>query len=234
MVRIRLRRVGAKKQPSYRVVAADKESPRDGRFIENLGFYNPRTEPATIQLQEDRIYEWLGNGAQMSNAAQKVLQIAGLLDRYERFKAGESLEVLLEEAKAAEAERNIDPKTKRQAPEKSSKKAKKKLDSEPSPEAEVAAVPETAEVEEEQPEIKETAPVEEIEQPEEVEEPQDEVLDEVEEVSEVTTEEAVEEPDETEDEESSDAEIEDELDESGEIEDEEEQQESDDAEEIED
>ncbi len=50
MVRIRLRRVGAKGQPSYRLVAADKESPRDGRFLENLGFYNPRTHPATIQL----------------------------------------------------------------------------------------------------------------------------------------------------------------------------------------
>ncbi|MCK5314915.1 MAG: 30S ribosomal protein S16, partial [Anaerolineales bacterium] len=68
MVRIRLRRVGAKGQPSYRVVAADKESPRDGRFLEILGHYNPRTEPATIHLNEDRIYDWMSKGAQPSDA----------------------------------------------------------------------------------------------------------------------------------------------------------------------
>jgi ribosomal protein S16 len=59
MVRIRLRRVGATKQPSYRLVAADRESPRDGRFLEILGFYNPRTRPETIVLHEDRIYDWM-------------------------------------------------------------------------------------------------------------------------------------------------------------------------------
>jgi small subunit ribosomal protein S16 len=233
MVRIRLRRVGAKKQPSYRVVAADKESPRDGRFIENLGFYNPRTEPATIQLQEDRIYVWLGNGAQMSDAAKKVLQIAGLLDRYERYKSGESLEVLLEEAMAAEAERNIDPKTKRQAPEKSSKKPKKKLDSEPGPEAEIEAVTETEEVEEEPQEIEEPAPAEEIEQPEVVEEPLEDVDDEVEEVPEETPTEAEKVQDVTEAEESSDAEPEEELEDKEEPEIEEDQQDTDQTEDSE-
>jgi len=219
MVRIRLRRVGAKKQPSYRVVAADKESPRDGRFIENLGFYNPRTEPATIQLQEDRIYTWLGNGAQMSDSAEKVLQIAGLLKRYERYKAGESLEVLLEEARAAEAERNIDPKTKWQAPEKSSKKGKKKPESEPSPEAEVKPVSETKAVmeavEEEPLEIEEPAPVEDVETPDAVKEPEVEVSDEDEEISDEVLMEVVEEQDETE-EESSDPEPQEEQDDSGE------------------
>ena len=67
MVRIRLRRVGAKGQPSYRIIAADKEAPRDGRFLEILGFYNPRTEPATITLNEDRIYDWLTKGASRAN-----------------------------------------------------------------------------------------------------------------------------------------------------------------------
>jgi small subunit ribosomal protein S16 len=113
MVRIRLRRVGAKRQPSYRIVAADKESPRDGRFLEILGFYNPRTEPATIQLKEDRIYQWLDNGAQPSDSAEQVLKSAGFFDRYSRYKKGESLEELLEEAKAAEEKRNIDPRTRR-------------------------------------------------------------------------------------------------------------------------
>lgn len=111
MVRIRLRRVGGKKQPSYRIVAADKESPRDGRFLEILGFYNPRTDPVTLQLKEDRIYEWMNKGAQPSEAVHRLFQNAGLLDRLERFKAGESLETLMEEAAEAEKARTGSPKT---------------------------------------------------------------------------------------------------------------------------
>jgi small subunit ribosomal protein S16 len=114
MVRIRLRRVGAKGQPSYRVVAADKESPRDGRFLEILGFYNPRTEPATIQLNEGRIFEWMGKGAQPSESVLQVFKSAGVLERYERFKGGEALETLLAEAGEAEEKRNLNPKTRRQ------------------------------------------------------------------------------------------------------------------------
>ena len=113
MVRIRLRRVGAKGQPSYRVVAADKEAPRDGRFIEVLGFYNPRTEPATVQLKEDRIYDWISKGAQPSDSVQKIFKSVGLDERYERFKQGEEVETLVAEAKAAEEARNVDPKTTR-------------------------------------------------------------------------------------------------------------------------
>jgi small subunit ribosomal protein S16 len=123
MVRIRLRRVGAKKQPSYRIIAADKESPRDGRFLEILGFYNPRTEPATIQLKEDRIYEWLGKGAQPSESAQKVFKVAGLMERYNRYKAGEAVETLMAEAVALETARNIDPHTRRETPVKKARKA---------------------------------------------------------------------------------------------------------------
>lgn len=111
MVRIRLRRVGAKGQPSYRLVATDKEAPRDGRFLEILGYYNPRTEPATIELKEDRIYDWLGKGASPSESVQALFKSAGLTDRYERYKKGEAIEVLMEEAKAAAAIRNINPKT---------------------------------------------------------------------------------------------------------------------------
>ncbi len=111
MVRIRLRRIGAKGQPSYRLVAADKESPRDGRFLEILGFYNPRTHPATIQLKEDRIYEWMSKGAQPSDSAEQVLRSAGYFERYERFKKGEAVDVLLAEAQEAEKARNTSPKT---------------------------------------------------------------------------------------------------------------------------
>jgi small subunit ribosomal protein S16 len=111
MVRIRLRRVGAKKQPSFRVVAADKESPRDGRFLEILGHYNPRTDPATISLKEDRIFDWMQRGAQPSDSVRQIFTSIGLFDRYDRFKAGESMDTLLEEAKTGESTRNTSLKT---------------------------------------------------------------------------------------------------------------------------
>ncbi len=107
MVRIRLRRVGAKKQPSYRIVAADLEHPRDGRFLEILGFYNPRTQPETIELHEDRIYDWIRRGAQPSESVTKIFKTIGLMDRFERFKAGESVDTLLTEAKAAQDSRQL-------------------------------------------------------------------------------------------------------------------------------
>jgi small subunit ribosomal protein S16 len=81
MVRLKLRRHGKKKQPTYRLVAADSHSPRDGRFIEILGHYNPRTEPATIVLKEDKIAAWLGKGAQPTEAVTMLLQSAGILKR---------------------------------------------------------------------------------------------------------------------------------------------------------
>ena len=100
MVKIRLRRVGAKKQPSYRVVVADSRSPRDGRFIETIGFYNPRTDPPTVEIKEDRALYWLSQGAQPTEAVAGFLKRLGTLDRLARLKAGESLDVLLDEATA--------------------------------------------------------------------------------------------------------------------------------------
>lgn len=111
MVRIRFRRVGLKGQPSYRIVVADKENPRDGRFLEIVGFYNPRTNPATIQIDEGRVYDWMSKGAQPTESVAKVFQTAGLTQRFERFKKGEALEVLLQEAATAAAARNITQKT---------------------------------------------------------------------------------------------------------------------------
>jgi small subunit ribosomal protein S16 len=102
MVRIRLRRVGAKHQASYRIVAADKESPRDGRFLEILGHYNPRTEPATVVVNEERLFWWLSHGAQPSDAVVKILRRIGTLERWERYKQGEDLQALLAEAEAAQ------------------------------------------------------------------------------------------------------------------------------------
>ena len=103
--------IGLKGQPTYRIVATDKESPRDGRFLEILGFYNPRTQPATIHVKEDRAYHWMRNGAQPTESVEKVFKSAGLLDRYERFKKGEAVEVLVKEAEEAEAQRGASVKT---------------------------------------------------------------------------------------------------------------------------
>lgn len=112
MVRIRLRRVGSTHQPSYRIVAADREAPRDGRYLEILGFYNPRTEPATLEVKEDRVYDWMSKGAQPSDSVVQLFKKCGLLERYERFKKGEALDVLL--AEAANARPVVNPKTSRQ------------------------------------------------------------------------------------------------------------------------
>ncbi len=75
-VKIRLARAGAKKAPFYRIVAADSRSPRDGRFIEILGRYNPRTEPSFIELDVERTEEWLGKGAQMTETVAKLYEAA--------------------------------------------------------------------------------------------------------------------------------------------------------------
>jgi small subunit ribosomal protein S16 len=113
MVRIRLRRTGLRSQPSYRVVVADKESPRDGRFLEIVGFYNPRTEPSTLDLKEDRIYEWMNKGAQPSDSVAQLFKTVGLAERYERLKAGEKVDTLLAEAEKAKSARVVNPKTRR-------------------------------------------------------------------------------------------------------------------------
>jgi len=98
MVRIRLRRVGKKKQPSYRVVVADSRSPRNGRFIETIGFYNPLTDPPTVRINEERALYWLSQGAQPSEAVARLLEKQGTLDRFARLRKGEDLEALLAEA----------------------------------------------------------------------------------------------------------------------------------------
>jgi small subunit ribosomal protein S16 len=111
MVRIRLRRTGQKGQPSYRLVIADKESPRDGRFLEIVGFYNPRTAPATLNIKEDRIFEWMSKGAQPTESVAQLFKTTGTDARYERFKAGEPVETLLAEAESANAARTSSDKT---------------------------------------------------------------------------------------------------------------------------
>lgn len=82
-VKIRLRRMGAKKAPFYRVVVADSRSPRDGRFIEEIGYYNPITEPATIKIDAEKAAKWIGNGAQPSDTVKSLFKRAGIVDKVE-------------------------------------------------------------------------------------------------------------------------------------------------------
>jgi small subunit ribosomal protein S16 len=82
LVKIRLRRMGAKRRPFYRLVVADSRSPRDGRFIEQLGYYDPLTEPATVKIDEEKVVRWLTQGAQPSDAARTLLKREGVLERY--------------------------------------------------------------------------------------------------------------------------------------------------------
>ena len=86
MVKLRLKRMGAKKQPSYRIVAADSRAPRDGRFIEILGFYNPRSNPAEIKLDEENILKWLNNGAQPSDTVRSILSKEGIMKKFHEQK----------------------------------------------------------------------------------------------------------------------------------------------------
>jgi small subunit ribosomal protein S16 len=79
MIRIRLRRVGKKRHPYYRVVVANQQAKRDGAFLETLGSYDPHTDPPSIQIDETKTREWLGKGAQPSEAAEKILRRAGLM-----------------------------------------------------------------------------------------------------------------------------------------------------------
>jgi small subunit ribosomal protein S16 len=117
MVRIRLRRVGARKQAAYRIVVTDKRSPRDGRYIEILGHYNPRTRPETVEYKEDRALHWLNVGAQPSEAVARFFKNNGTIDRLKRLQAGEELETLVAEAEAAKAEApEVNPRTRYEAP----------------------------------------------------------------------------------------------------------------------
>lgn len=79
-VKMRLSRAGAKKQPYYRVVVADARSPRDGRFIEIIGRYNPRTEPSTVEIDKDKALDWLSKGAQPTEQVKNLLKIAGVVE----------------------------------------------------------------------------------------------------------------------------------------------------------
>lgn len=85
-VKIRLKRMGAKKAPFYRLVVAESRSPRDGRFVEEIGTYNPLGEPAKVQINEDRALEWLKNGAQPSDTVRNLFREAGIMKKFHELK----------------------------------------------------------------------------------------------------------------------------------------------------
>ena len=85
-VRIRLRRMGAKKAPFYRLVVADARMPRDGRFIDTIGYYNPTTDPAVIKVDEEKALDWLGKGAQPSETVRSLFRKAGIMEKFAEFK----------------------------------------------------------------------------------------------------------------------------------------------------
>lgn len=80
-VKIRLKRMGAKKKPFYRVVVADSRSPRDGKFIDQIGHYNPMTEPADIKIDEEKAIKWLGNGAQPTDTVKDLFKLQGIYEK---------------------------------------------------------------------------------------------------------------------------------------------------------
>lgn len=85
-VRIRLKRMGSKKRPFYRIVVADSRSPRDGRFIATVGTYNPLTNPATVTLKEEEVMQWLNNGAQPSDTVRNILSREGVMKKFHEAK----------------------------------------------------------------------------------------------------------------------------------------------------
>jgi small subunit ribosomal protein S16 len=107
VVRIRLRRMGAKKKPFYRIVVADQRSPRDGRFIENIGTYDPMTDPPTVNIKGERASHWLGVGAQPSDAVARILIKTGITDEHGKLK---DVDTDAAEAESAEPE-SAEPET---------------------------------------------------------------------------------------------------------------------------
>lgn len=136
-VKLRLRRMGKKKQPIYKLVAADSRSPRDGKFIEAIGLYNPKTDPATVEIKESRALYWLGVGAQPTLTVRNLLSAQGILLKKELTKKGlkeEEVNAKVDEFKQMKAS-NLAAKMKRKAETKKSKKALAKEKSQSASEA---------------------------------------------------------------------------------------------------
>lgn len=119
-VRIRMKKMGSKKRPFYRIVVADSRSPRDGRFIDMLGYYNPLTDPAEIKIDEDKLYKWLDDGAVPTDNTRDILKQLHLIEKWQLLSSGVAIsevDAKIEELRAKQ------PKPKEEKKEKLSKKA---------------------------------------------------------------------------------------------------------------
>ncbi len=103
MIKLRLKRMGAKKRPSYRIVAAESRSPRDGRFIETVGTYDPLTEPSAVKVNVERARHWISVGAQPSDTVKKLLARQGVLDANGKLVAADQVEAAAAAAAASPA-----------------------------------------------------------------------------------------------------------------------------------
>jgi len=182
-VKLRLRRMGRKKKPFYRVVAADSRAPRDGRFIEIVGTYNPLSSEAPVELQEDRIYYWLGNGAQPTDTVKNLFQKKGLWLKWDLMRNGADEAKISEEfakweALQAEREARIN------AGKENELKAKKAEEEKAAAEAEAAAKAEAEEQAAAEKKEAEKAAAAEVEKAEAEETPADEAPAEAEAASE--------------------------------------------------
>jgi small subunit ribosomal protein S16 len=176
MVKIRLRRTGAKKQPHYRVVVTDSRSPRDGKFIEIIGHYNPRTEPPTVEIDAERALYWLSVGAQPSEAVRRMLDKMGILAQVPAVRKGElSIEEILAQLELTKAEKKAEAAKEAEqeeaapeepAEEEEAEPAEAEAEAEEEAEEEEEAPEEPAEEEEAEPAEAEAAPEEEAEEEE--------------------------------------------------------------------
>lgn len=149
-VRIRLKRMGSKKRPFYRIIATDSRNPRDGRFIETLGYYNPMTNPAEINIKEDLVYKWMERGAVPSENTELLLRKTGVLKKWSLLKKGvarDQLDAKYEELKSTETPpMSIEEREKIAEAKKAKAQAEVPDDAEaPAGEAEATSAPETVE-----------------------------------------------------------------------------------------
>ncbi len=132
-VKLRLRRMGRKKRPFYRVIAADSRAPRDGKFIEEIGYYNPLTDPATIEIKEDRALYWLGVGAKPTPTVKSLLRKKGIILKFHLKKQGLPEEKIDEELKKWEV-LQLEKQRRLEAAKMLEKEAAKKTETESQPE----------------------------------------------------------------------------------------------------